>query len=117
MSIFQEYDPTNVFARILGGDLPCDKVYEDDKTLAFHDINPSAPVHILVLPKRPCISFLDFVNQAPTEEVASFFKTIARIAEQVGLASHGFRLSCNTGEGGGQEVPHFHVHLCGGLHI
>ena len=111
------YDHDNIFARILRGEIPNDTVYEDDAVLAFRDIAPQAPVHVLVIPKAPYVSLDDFTRNAPEEEIGRFFKTVGAIARDLGLAGQGFRTIANTGGHGGQEVPHFHVHLCGGRRL
>lgn len=108
------YDDNNIFARILRGEIPCNKVYEDKHVLAFHDIQPQAPVHILVIPKGKYVSLADFGADAPSAEVTAFWRAVAKIAEDEGLPESGFRTIANTGLNGGQEVPHFHVHLLGG---
>ena len=108
------YDPSNVFARILRGEIPCRKVYEDEWALAFHDINPLAPVHVLVVPKGEYVSMVDFVADASTEEVAGFFRAVGRVAEDLGLMERGYRFLANHGPDAHQEVPHLHVHLFGG---
>jgi len=108
------YDPTNIFARILQGDIPCRKVYEDDHALAFHDVNPKAPIHLLVIPKGPYVSFCDFTQKAPSEAQVGFWAAVQQVATQENLDTEGFRLISNCGVHGGQEVPHFHVHLLGG---
>lgn len=107
------YDINNVFARIIRGELPCNKVYEDEHTLAFHDIHPAAPVHVLVLPKGNYQSFDDFVMLAPAEVSANFFQTIGKIAKQLELDVSGYRLIMNHGSDGAQTVAHFHVHILG----
>lgn len=109
-----DYDENNIFAKILRGEIPCDKVYEDDYVLAFNDISPQAPTHILVIPKGAYISIDDFGINAPANEVKGFFAAVAKIVQESGLTEKGFRSIANTGEHGGQEVPHFHVHLLGG---
>lgn len=109
-----QYDPQNIFARILRGEIPCSKVYEDDYVLAFNDIAPQAPVHILVIPKGAYLSIDDFGERAPAQEIKAFYAAIAKITKENGLAQSGFRTIANTGLNGGQEVPHFHVHLLGG---
>lgn len=111
------YDDNNIFAKILKGEIPCDKVYEDDHVLAFHDIDPKAPVHILVIPKGKYVSIADFGARAPAEDVKAFFSAIDKIAEEQGIKDAGFRTIANTGDNGGQEVPHFHAHLLGGKHV
>jgi diadenosine tetraphosphate (Ap4A) HIT family hydrolase len=108
------YDDSNIFARILRGEIPCGKVYEDDHVLAFNDIAPKAPVHVLVIPKGKYISISDFGAQASPGEIAAFYRAVARIADDLGLADSGFRVIANAGVNGGQEVPHFHVHILGG---
>ena len=109
-----DYDDQNVFARILRGELPCRKVYEDDWALAFHDIAPQAPVHVLVIPKGSWISIADFAAGADEAEIAGFWRAVATVARQLGLETPGYRLLTNMGEHAGQEVPHLHVHLFGG---
>jgi histidine triad (HIT) family protein len=108
------YDPNNIFARILRGDIPCNKVYEDTFALAFHDIHPQAPVHVLVIPKGPYVSAVDFGAAAPAEHVTGFYRAVSKVAQDLSLPVDGFRLIANTGVNGGQEVPHYHVHLLGG---
>lgn len=108
------YDDTNIFAKILRGDIPCDKIYEDDHVLAFKDIAPKAPVHILVIPKGAYLSLVDFSEKAGAEEVKALWVAVAKIARDQGLEDTGFRTIANTGLNGGQEVPHFHVHILGG---
>ena len=108
------YDRDNIFARILRGEIPCKRVYEDDYALAFHDINPLAPVHVLVIPKGEYVSMDDFTGKASTEAVAGFFRAIGEVARELGLAETGYRFLANTGAHGHQEVPHFHVHIFGG---
>ena len=108
------YDSNNIFARILRGEIPCGKVFEDDHTLAFHDINPQAPVHILVIPKGAYVSFNDFSARASDVEIAALVRTVGRVAEMAGIAADGWRLLSNVGENGHQEVPHLHVHVFGG---
>lgn len=108
------YDNQNIFAKIIQGKIPAEKVYEDEKVLAFHDINPQAPVHILVIPKKKVISFHDFTEEGSPDEIAYFFKKIQEITEQQGLDADGYRLITNHGTHAGQEVPHFHVHILGG---
>lgn len=108
------YDRNNVFARILRGELPCNKVYEDDYALAFHDINPLAPVHVLVIPKGEWVSMADFAAQAPQEAIGGFFRAVGKAAEILGVAERGYRLLANTGADAHQEVPHLHVHIFAG---
>jgi histidine triad (HIT) family protein len=108
------YDDQNIFARILRGEIPCRKVYEDKYVLAFHDIAPQAPIHTLVIPKGAYCSFADFSASASAEEIAGFFRAVGKIAKDLGVEEAGYRLLANMGLNAGQEVPHFHVHLFGG---
>lgn len=108
------YDRNNVFARILRGELPSAKVYEDEQVLAFRDINPQAPVHIVVIPKGEYVSVDDFSEQASDAELAAFMRAIGRIAKQEGIVVGGYRILANHGAAAHQEVPHFHLHLFGG---
>lgn len=109
-----DYNDNNVFAKILRGEIPCRKVYEDDHVLAFDDIAPQAPVHILVIPKGRYVSIDDFGAKAPASEIKAFYAAIATIAADKNLKADGFRVIANTGLNGGQEVPHFHMHILGG---
>ena len=108
------YDSDNIFARILRGEIPCRKVYEDDHALAFHDINPQAPQHILVIPKGAYVSWDDFSERAGDAEIAGFVRAVGHVAREAGLVAPGYRLLANTGRDGHQEVPHLHVHIFGG---
>ncbi|MDE7539716.1 histidine triad nucleotide-binding protein [Gluconobacter sphaericus] len=108
------YDPGNIFARILRKEIPARTVYEDDFALAFIDIAPQAPIHVLVIPKGPYVSIADFGATASPVEIAGFWRAVSKIAEEQGLTREGFRLISNSGPNSGQEVPHFHVHLFGG---
>jgi histidine triad (HIT) family protein len=108
------YDDSNIFAKILRGEIPCRKVHEDAWALAFHDINPQAPVHVLVLPKGKYCSFADFSATASDAEIAGFIRAVGKVAKDLGLEAPGYRLLLNMGEHSGQEVPHLHVHLFGG---
>ena len=108
------YDDSNIFARILRGELPCKKVYEDDHVFAFDDIRPLAKTHILVIPKGPYVSWDDFSERAPDEEIAAFVRAVGKIARDQGLVAPGYRLLANVGMNSGQEVPHLHVHIFGG---
>jgi histidine triad (HIT) family protein len=111
---FDNYDPENIFAKILRGEIPCDKVYESDHALAFRDINPQAPTHVLVIPKGPYISSDDFSAKASDAELADFLRAVGAVARQLGLAGPGYRMLANHGRDAGQEVPHYHVHIFGG---
>ncbi len=108
------YDPQNVFARILRGEIPCRKLFEDDYALAFHDINPQAPVHVLVIPKGEYVSIADFSARATDAEIVGFWRAVGRVARDLGLESSGYRILSNMGPNAHQEVPHFHVHVFGG---
>ncbi|PAL22201.1 histidine triad nucleotide-binding protein [Sphingopyxis sp. GW247-27LB] len=108
------YDETNIFARILRGELPCRKVYEDEHALAFHDINPQAPLHILVIPKGAYVSWDDFSERGSAEEIAGFVRAVGQIARDQGLVAPGYRLLANVGFDSHQEIPHLHVHIFAG---
>ncbi|MBA2466054.1 MAG: histidine triad nucleotide-binding protein [Sphingomonas sp.] len=110
----QPYDDSNVFARILRGELPCKKVHEDAHSLAFHDINPIAPVHILVIPKGAYVSWDDFAERGSEAEIAGFVRAVGKVAREAGMVVQGYRLLSNVGKRSGQEVPHLHVHIFGG---
>ena len=110
----QPYDDSNIFARILRGELPCKRVYEDEHALAFHDINPLAPVHILVIPKGAYVSWDDFSARASDAEMAGFVRAVGKVARDHQLEVQGYRLLANIGKRGGQEVAHLHVHIFGG---
>ena len=108
------YDENNIFARILRGEIPCRKVYEDEHALAFHDINPQAPQHLLVIPKGAYVSWDDFSTRAADAEIAGFVRAVGQVAREAGLVDAGYRLLANIGQHGHQEVPHLHVHIFGG---
>ena len=110
----QPYDDGNVFARILRGELPANKVYEDEHVLAFNDINPLAPTHILVIPKGPYVSWDDFSERASDSEIAAFVRAAGKIARDAGLVGDGYRVLANSGSNAGQEVPHLHLHIFAG---
>jgi diadenosine tetraphosphate (Ap4A) HIT family hydrolase len=107
------YDRNNIFAKILRGEAPCTKVYEDDYALAFKDIYPKARVHVLAIPKGEYVSLVDFSQNAPPELVAGFWRAVTIVAETLGV-SDGYRIGSNVGPGGGQVVFHFHVHILSG---
>jgi histidine triad (HIT) family protein len=109
-----DYDDGNIFAKILRGEIPCKKVFEDDFSLAFHDINPQAPVHVLVIPKGKYISLADFTAKGGDAEIVGFFRAVGTVAKMLELEAPGYRVLANMGEHSGQEVPHFHVHIFGG---
>ena len=108
------YDDSNIFARILRGEIPSKTVYEDEFALAFHVINAQAPVHILVIPKGADVSWDDFSARAPDAEIAGFVRAVGHVAREQGLVAPGYRLLANAGQHSGQEVPHLHVHIFGG---
>jgi len=111
------YDSNNVFARILRGEIPCQKIYEDEHVLAFSDIRPQAPIHVLVIPKGEYVSFDDFAAKASPAEQIAFLKAVGKVARQLGVAETGYRLLANHGVDANQEVPHFHVHIFGGRRL
>ena len=108
------YDDSNIFARILRGEIPCSKVYEDEHALAFNDINPQAPTHVLVIPKGAYVSWDDFSQRASDAEIAGYVRAVGKVARAAGLVEPGYRLLANVGADSGQEVPHLHVHIFGG---
>jgi histidine triad (HIT) family protein len=108
------YDPNNIFAKILRGEIPNNTVYEDDHVLCFDDINPQMPVHCLIIPKKPYISLTDFSVTASEAEIIAFHRAIAKVIEIKGLSENGYRAICQTADHGGQEVLHFHMHILGG---
>lgn len=108
------YDPNNIFARILRKEIPNSTVYEDTHVLAFNDINPQAPIHILVIPKGAYETLTDFAQKASAEEQSAFFAAIGKIVVEKQLDAAGYRVIANTGTHGGQEVPHFHLHILAG---
>ena len=108
------YDDDNIFARILRGELPCAKVYEDEHVLAFNDINPLSPTHVLVIPKGKYVSWDDFSAKASDEEISALVRAVGKIAREAGLVEDGYRLLANAGRNSGQEVPHLHLHIFAG---
>ena len=111
------YDSNNIFAKILRGEIPCQKIDEDEHTLSFADINPQAPVHILVIPKGAYCDWADFAATASAVEMAAFTKSIHRVAELTGISKTGYRVISNTGLDSHQEVPHLHMHVLGGAPV
>ena len=109
-----EYDSQNIFAKILRGDIPCSHVYEDEWALAFHDINPQAPVHVLVIPKGDYVSWDDFSAKGSDAEITGFVRAVGHVARELELVEAGYRLLANIGMDSHQEVPHLHVHIFGG---
>lgn len=108
------YDPNNVFAKIIRGEIPAKKIYEDENILAFHDISKAAPTHVLVIPKAPHKNFIDFTTNETSQKVADFFRKVSEIATMLGADQSGFRLISNIGLDAHQTVPHFHVHILAG---
>lgn len=110
----QPYDDQNIFARILRDEIPSKRVYEDDYAVAFHDINPLAPHHVLVIPRGPYVSWDDFSARASDAEIAGFVRAVGLVAREAGLVEPGYRLLANAGLDSGQEIPHLHVHIFAG---
>ena len=108
------YDDANIFARILRGEIPSTRVFEDEWAVAFHDIAAQAVTHVLVIPRGPYVSWDDFSARGSTEEIAGFVRAVGTVARSMGLVAPGYRLLANTGRDAGQEVPHLHVHLFAG---
>lgn len=108
------YDDNNIFARLLRGEIPSKTVYEDEHAIAFHDINPLSPTHLLIIPKGRYVSWDDFSERASDAEIAGFVRAVGEVARDAGLVEDGYRLLANVGVNSGQEVPHLHVHLFGG---
>ncbi|MBE1236574.1 histidine triad nucleotide-binding protein [Phaeovibrio sulfidiphilus] len=111
------YDTNNIFARILRGEIPAKKIYEDDWAFAFHDIHPQAPVHALVIPKGPYTCWRDFAERGSDAEVAGFFRAVQTVAKTLGVSETGYRTIANAGPDSMQEVPHFHVHILAGARL
>jgi diadenosine tetraphosphate (Ap4A) HIT family hydrolase len=111
------YDDDNIFAKILRSEIPCQKIYEDEFVLAFPDINPQTPVHVLVIPKGKYVSAADFGATASREEITGFTRALSAVAKQLGLEANGYRLIANMGQHGFQHVPHYHVHILGGCEL
>ena len=108
------YDENNIFAKIIRGEIPCKKIYEDENCLFFHDINPVAKIHVLGIPKTQNIDFTDFVLNNNSKNVSAFFEKINLVIEKLGITKDGYRLISNSGKNGCQEVPHFHIHILAG---
>ena len=111
------YDKNNIFAKIIRGEIPCDKVYEDEEVLFFNDINPIAKLHVLGIPKSPCVDFSDFLSKNNPADVSNFFKKVDLVIEKLGIKKDGYKIVSNSGVNGGQEVPHFHIHILGGERV
>ena len=108
------YDEQNIFAKILRGEVPAKTVMESEHSLAFHDINPLAPIHVLVIPRGAYVSWDDFSARASDAEIGDFVRTVGEVARTTGANAQGYRLLSNIGKRGGQEVAHLHVHVFGG---
>jgi histidine triad (HIT) family protein len=111
------YDDDNIFAKILRGEIPCDKVHETEHALAFRDINPQAPVHVLVIPKGRYVSMDDFSTGASDAEIADFTRAVGEVARMTNVVDSGYRILANHGDDGHQEVPHLHIHVFGGKNL
>ena len=111
------YDKNNIFAKILRNEIPCDKFFEDEISLFFNDINPQARFHVLGIPKLDCIDFSDFINKAEEKTVSSFFTNVNLVIDKLNVRKSGYRIISNSGLDGGQEVPHFHIHILAGERI
>ena len=108
------YDKNNIFAKILRGEIPCDKIYEDKFALAFKDINPQAKIHVLVIPKGAYVDMTDFADNAKSDEIEGLIRALGKVADILGVSTMGYRYLGNNGRDGGQEVPHLHFHIFGG---
>ena len=108
------YDKNNIFAKIIRGEIPCEKVFEDDEVLFFKDINPIAKVHVLGIPKSQCVDFSDFVDKSSASAILEFFRKTNIVIDSLGIKDDGYKIISNSGSNGGQEVPHFHIHIIGG---
>ncbi len=111
------YDENNIFAKILRKEISCDKVHEDEFSLFFNDISPQARIHVLGIPKFPCTTFSDYLKNADNENISSFFRSVQFVIDKLNIEENGYRLITNSGEDGGQEVPHFHIHILAGEKI
>ena len=111
------HNENNIFAKILRKEIPCDKIYEDEFSLFFYDINPQSKIHVLGIPKFPCTTYTDFLKNAENQNILSFFKSVETVINKLKIRESGYRLITNAGEDGGQEVPHFHVHILAGEKI
>ena len=111
------YDENNIFAKIIRGEIPCDKIYEDDDVLFFKDINPISKVHVLGIPKSQCVDFSYFISKNTSTTISEFYKKTNLVIEKLGIAKDGYKIISNSGMNGGQEVPHFHIHILGGQKI
>lgn len=108
------YDESNIFSKIIKGEIPCEKVYEDEDVLFFNDINPISKIHVLGIPKTNCTDFSDFIQKHESDKISQFFKKIEMVIDKLGIRETGYKIISNSGKNGGQEVPHFHIHILGG---
>jgi histidine triad (HIT) family protein len=108
------YDQNNIFAKILRGEIPCDKIYEDKYTLAFKDINPQAKIHVLLIPKGEYVDMSDFAANAKSEEIEGLIRALGKVANILGVSASGYRYLGNNGNDSGQEVSHLHFHIFAG---
>jgi diadenosine tetraphosphate (Ap4A) HIT family hydrolase len=111
------YDPDNIFAKILRGEIPCRKVYENEHALAFHDIRPQSKVHVLVIPKGAYVGVTDFAETASAAEIEGFVRAVGETAKRLGVVDDGYRILANNGANAHQEVPHLHIHIFGGQRL
>ncbi len=111
------YDDSNIFAKILRNEIPCEKVHEDEFSLFFYDISPQAKIHVLGIPKVKCVDFSDFINNFDQTQISSFFKSVNLVVSKLKIQKSGYRIITNSGSDGGQEVPHFHVHILAGERV
>ena len=107
------YDKNNIFAKIIKGEIPCEKIYEDESVLFFNDINPISKIHVLGVPKLSCKDFSDFISKSKPGAISNFFKKTEMIIDKLGIRNTGYKIIANSGSDGGQEVPHFHIHILG----
>ena len=113
----KSYDKENIFAKILRSEIPCNKILENDHALAFSDINPQSPIHILIIPKKAYLNFHDFVENASTKEMEFLWKLVNEVIKLKEISKKGFRIISNSGNDGNQDVPHFHIHVLGGKNL
>jgi len=111
------YDPNNIFAKIISGEIPAEKIYEDDFAIAINDINPAAPTHVLAIPKIGCVSFNDFISTASPEFIKGFYQAVQHICSMLGIEESGYRLVMNHGKNANQTVHHYHVHILAGKNL
>ncbi len=114
---YKTYDNDNIFAKILRKEIPCDIIFENNHVIAFKDLHPKAPIHLLALPKGAYVDMSDFTNNASTEEIAALFRAVGELAKTYGINDSGYRIISNCGIDGGQEIPHLHIHILGGKQL